>query len=98
MFLNFESVHIYIYCLGPWNTLTVIMRVLDAEGLAPLDIPCGFGLSADLSLRCLYDLDEYGNLRGCQSMAHLQNCGKYNFIYTLDMRQTRIPFTINGRG
>ena len=68
----------------------MIMRFLDAEGLTPTEIPCGFGLSADLSLRCLYDWDEYGNLRGCQSMAHLKNCGTYTLIYMYlsVMRQT----------
>ena len=50
---------------------------LDPDGLTPTNIPCGFALSADYSLRCFYDWDEYGNLRGCQSMAHLQNCGMY---------------------
>ena len=30
-------------------------------------------------------------------MAHLQNCGKYNLIYTHAMRQTRMPFTVHNR-
>ena len=41
------------------------------------DIPCGYGFSAPLSLKCLYDLDEYHYIKGCRSLAHLQDCGKF---------------------
>ena len=43
-------------------------------------LACGNGISTSQSNKCLYKLDEFGHIKGCRSLKHLQNCGKYGFL------------------
>ena len=42
--------------------------------------PCGQGLTTIKALRCLYDRDVFDNIKGCRSLAHLQDCGNYHLL------------------
>ena len=52
---------------------------LEFEPIVPR-IACGFGFDTSEDTRCLYNLEIYGNIIGCRSLQHLQNCGKFALI------------------
>ena len=56
-------------------TISILYLFAEFPRIVP-DIPCGHGFSVPKSLKCLYDLDEYQHIKGCRSLAHLQDCGK----------------------
>ena len=41
-----------------------------------VNITCGHGYSTSLEHKCLYRRDVYDHVIGCQSLEHLQDCGK----------------------
>ena len=39
------------------------------------DFRCKDGATVPGSLRCIMDIDIYGDLSGCRDMSHLEQCG-----------------------
>ena len=53
--------------------------ISDFDSSSP-KLACGNGISTSQSNKCLYKLDEFGHIKGCRSLQHLQNCGKYGLF------------------
>jgi uncharacterized protein (UPF0210 family) len=41
---------------------------------------CDNGQVYDAKHRCLLDMNEYGDIKYCRDMSHLQQCGKYQKV------------------
>ena len=66
----------FLHSITVWHLL-VFKYFFTEFGTAETGLACGHGFTTSNDNKCIYSLDMYGHIKGCRSLQHLQDCGKY---------------------
>lgn len=58
-------------------------------------ILCNNGHYANISVKCIYDMDEYGYIIGCRDVTHLRDCGNIILILLIPKKNFEKMYCCN---